>query len=403
MRLILFIVFSMIAALQMHTQADISGAQRPWVTTSEYGDFFFKMVPSKWKKEGEKYVIDQEPFGVAYKISDDGEFKKVWQTKGWYTFEGYLSDDGLYFVRFGPWASDQKNHTDLAIAFYDRGKLLKEYKVKELIKNPDSLENSVSHYMWRPVKQSKPNGFYGETFHLVMIDKTTYSFDFKTGEIINQEKDNKAKSEREIWAEKEVIANKRGEELFKASAFKKEFDLHFKFSGVKEMSGIYSSCSLEGKTWTADLMPKKGLKHDASICVVFPIVDDEQVVASITPREILSSIELAFEHPFVSKRFKNAGATGIRLRIQGDRLHWDTPELIEFIDKITGTKPKKDKLSHWAYFIIDHEDRSYTSFYFNTKTNEIINEDESKWPRVPYLIDPAGNRINTTNSMDSVR
>ena len=145
-------------------------------------------------------MVERESFGVTYKITEGGEFKEVWRAEGWYTFEEYLSEDGRYFVRFGPWASDQENHTDLAVAFYDRGKLIKEYQVKELIRKHELLENSVSHYMWRPVIQTEPNGFYDVSFHLTMIDKTTYRFDYKTGEIITRGKDKKAKSNREIWA-----------------------------------------------------------------------------------------------------------------------------------------------------------------------------------------------------------
>jgi len=394
MKLPTFIALAAMATMPMNAMADSPAAPRPWVATSKHGDFVFKMVPPKWKEEGNKYVVEREPFGVTYEISEDGEFKEVWRTEGWYTFEGYLSEDGRYFVRFGPWASDQKNHTDLAIAFYDRGKLIKQYQVKELIRKPDLLEDSVSHYMWRPAIQTKPNGFYGGTFHLVMIDKTTYSFDYETGEIIIREKDKKAKSNREIWAEQEAIANKKGQDLFQASALREEFDRHFTISGAKVMRGSYSSCSLEGKTWTADLTPKKKLKHDSGICVALPIVEDQGLVASITPSDIISSIEIAFDHPFVSQRFRTAGATGIRLRTQGDRLHWDTPELIEFLEKITGAKPKEEDLGHWAYFIVDHENRSYTSFYLNTKTKEIIDEDESKWPWKPYLIDSAGKRTD---------
>jgi hypothetical protein len=126
-------------------------------------------------------------------------------------------------------------------------------------------------------------------------------------------------------------------------------------------------------------------------------------VVSLTPQEINSAFEMAFKHPFVSNRFKDGGATGVRLRIQGDRLHWNTPELQEFIEKITGEKPNEDKLGHWAYFIIDDEERNYTSIYLNTKTGEIIDEDESKWPWEPYLIDSAGNRKNANKAVDSTR
>lgn len=403
MRLPTIVALAALTTMPMKGLADSPAAPRPWVGTSERGDFFFKMVPPKWKKDGDRYVVEREPFGVTYKISEDGEFKEVWRTEGWYSFEGYLSEDGRYFVRFGPWASDQENHTDLAIAFYDRGKLLKEYQVKDLIRKPDFLEDSVSHYMWRPETQSEPNGFYGGTFHLVMIDKTSYSFDYETGEIIIREKDEKAKSSREIWAEEQTTANKRGRELFEASTFKEEFERHFEITGIEAMRGSFSSCSLEGPAWVAEFTPKRKFEHEASVRPVFPIRDESSVVVSLTPQEITSAFEMAFKHPFVSNRFKDGGATGVRLRIQGDRLHWNTPELEEFIEKITGEKPNKDKLGHWAYFIIDDEERNYTSIYLNTKTGEIIDEDESKWPWEPYLIDSAGNRKNANKAVDSTR
>ena len=378
--------------------ADSPAAPRPWVATSERGDFFFKMVPPKWKEEGDSYAVEREPFGITYEISEDGEFNEVWRTEGWYTFEGYLSEDGRYFVRFGPWASDQENHTDLAIAFYDRGKLLKEYQVKELIKKSDLLEDSVSHYVWRPVIQSKPNGFYGGTFHLVMIDKTTYSFDYETGEIIIREKDKKAKSRREIWAEEQAVDNKRGQEFFEASTFKEEFERHFEITRIEAMRGSFSSCSLEGPAWVAEFTPKRKFDHEASVRPVFPIRDDSRVEVLLTPQEITSAFKRAFKHPFVSKRFKDGGTTGVRLRIQGDRLHWNTPELQEFIEKITGEKPNEDELGHWAYFIIDATEPRHTSIYFNTKTGEIIDEDESKWPWEPYFIDSSGERTNTNKA-----
>ena len=398
MKLPTIIVLAALATMPMKSLADSPAAPRPWVATSERGDFFFKMVPPKWKEEGDRFVVEREPFGVTYKISEDGEFEEVWRTEGWYTFEGYLSEDGRYFVRFGPWASDQENHADLAIAFYDRGKLLKEYQVKELIRKPDLLEDSVSHYMWRPAIQTKPNGFYGGTFHLVMIDKTIYSFDYETGEIIIREKDEKAKSDREIWAEKQAAANKRGQELFQASAFREEFERHFEITGVEAMRGSYSGCSLEGPAWVAKFTPKQKYEYEASVDPVFPIRADNRVEVSLTPQEITSAFEQAFKHPFVAKRFKTGGATGIRLRIQGDRLHWDTPELVDSIEKITGAKPKEAELGHWAYLIIDAKDPRFTSIYFNTKTGEIILEDESKWPREPYLIDSTGNRQNANKA-----
>lgn len=197
----------------------------------------------------------------------------------------------------------------------------------------------------------------------------------------------------EIRAEEQAAANKKGQELFDASAFKEEFQLHFEISGSEAMRGSYSDCSFKGEAWTAELTPKSKLKYRAGVRAVFPIIDDERLAVSITAREILGAIESALEHPFVVNRLSAESATGIRLLTLGDRLHWNTQELIEFIEKITGAMPNEADLGYWSYFSISSDAPPYTSFYFNTKTKEIILEDDSKWPREPYLMNAAGTRI----------
>jgi hypothetical protein len=386
---------------QTASLGDTADAPYPWVTTSRGGDFLFKMVPPTWKFEGFRQVIDREPFGVAYEITEDGTFEEVWRTQGWYTFVGYLSANGRYFVRLGPWASDQKNHTDLAIAFYEQGKLIKEYQVRELITKPDLVEDSVSHYVWRPEIQTRPNGFRGRAFHLVMIDKTAYAFNYKTGEIISRGRDEGAKSEREIWEEEQAAANKKGQELFDTSTFKDAYSRVFEITEIEAMDGTILGSSVKGPAWIATFTPKQKFDHKASVEPVFPIRDDNQIDVSLTPEQIISAFEKAFRHPFIENRFKEGGATGLRLRIQGDRLHWSTAEVAMFLEQIMGNTPKEDGLAHWALFIIDAKEPRYDSIYVNIKTGEIIDEDKSKWPRKPFLIDAAGTRTNANKSPDA--
>lgn len=376
--------------------ADSPAPPRPWVVTSGSGSHLFKMVPAKWHEEGEKFVLDQEPFGVAYEIGDDGKFQEMWRTKGWYAFQGFLSDDGRYLAHYGPWASDSKKMTDVAVAFYDRGNLLKEHLVRDLIKEPDALERSVSHYMWRPAIQTEPNGFRNKIFHLVMVDKTAYDFDCLTGEIIGISRDEGAKSGGEIWNEEKAKAKKKGRELFEKSSFHDAYTESFEISNIEFLNGSVGGCSVEGDPWLADLKPKKELKHQAEISVVFPIVDDKRIEASITTHDIMLALEEAFDHPFISKRFETGGATGLRLRVQGDRLHWNTPELIELLTKIKGSPPNESGLRVWAYLIIDAGNPQFTSIYLNTQTKEILGVDSSKWPYEPFLLDATGSLVEAT-------
>ncbi len=227
-----------------------------------------------------------------------------------------------------------------------------------------------------------------------MIDKTAYSFDYTTGNIISSREDEGARSAREVWAEEEAKANEKGVELFNKSSFKNTFKKHFEVSGIGAMRWTYSSCSLKGETWKADLTPKRKLLHTATVNVVFPVIEGKRLEVSMTPADILGALKTAFEHPFVSKRFEDGEATGIRLRTQGDRLHWDTPELIEILTKITGSEPKDNELGHWGYLIIDAKgEPRFTSVYLNVKTKELIYQDKSKWPYEPILVDANGNQM----------
>ncbi len=392
---VILAVFGSIFIVSPPVRADSPAPPVPWMKTAGRGEYLFKMVPAKVHLKGDDFVIDRESYGAAYQISEEGELQELWRTEGWYTFEGYLSEDGRYFVRIGPWASDQENHTDLAVAFYDKGKLLKEYAVRQLIKKPDLLEYSVSHYMWRPSVQTEPTGFYDDTdtFILVMIDKTAYCFDAKTGDILNTTRDEGAKTNDEIRADEDAAAKKQGLDLFATSRFKEDFERHFDISGIRAMQGSYSNCSLKGPSWNTYLVPKKEMPHKTEVHVVFPIEDDKRVVASITSQEILQALERAFQHPFVAARFE-AGATGLRLRTQGDRLHWNTAELIEFLTKATEHTPKEDELARWAGFIIDAKEPRHTAFYFNTDTREILAEVDTKGASELHLLDAAGKRMN---------
>lgn len=91
--------------------------------------------------------------------------------------------------------------------------MLKEYAVKDLIRHPEHLENSTSHYDWQPKTQSMPNGFVDESFHLVMIDKTAYTFDYRTGQILKTSLDVLARSSREREREEAETQQKKEKKI----------------------------------------------------------------------------------------------------------------------------------------------------------------------------------------------
>ena len=251
-------------------RADSAAEPTPWILATESGGHCFRMVPEKYHYVGDKRIVDRPAFGIASEITADGDLKELWRTEGWYAFEGFLSRDGRYFVRMGPWASDQEHHTDLAVAFYDRGKLLKKYQVKDLIRRESMLEYSVSHYRWRPSTQTEPTGFKSlsdkEAFHLVMIDKTVYVFELSTGKIISTDEDKAALSEQEIWRMAGDQDAKDGERLLQESGRKDQLEAVFQLRDVNSPKQAKTyGVHFEERQWGADFSPKKPMTYKAEI------------------------------------------------------------------------------------------------------------------------------------------
>jgi hypothetical protein len=187
--------------LSQFSRADEEVRPHSFVVTSDLRLSFFKMIPPKGNWQENKYVTTREAFGVAYSIDEDGNFKELWKTSGWYSLELYLSFDGQYLVRIGPWnRGHEPNNSDLAIAFYKNGNLLKEYSVVDLVKDKSKVQATASHYFWLArsdyLTDKKPEKWQEDrlrldgmnVFHLKTIDGIMYQFDVTTGEIKKTEK-----------------------------------------------------------------------------------------------------------------------------------------------------------------------------------------------------------------------
>jgi len=172
--------------------ADSPAMPRPYVETSNNGQYLIKMIPAQYQKEGPPI-----PFvGIVYKLEVDGELTELWRISDRYSFEVYLSKDGHYLVSMGPWnVGHEPADDDLAVSFYGNGTLLKSYSTSDLVKDKNAVARSVSHYMW--LSRDKVDCNYQSdssldaqlridwtnTFHLKTIDGVRYEFDVTTGEI----------------------------------------------------------------------------------------------------------------------------------------------------------------------------------------------------------------------------
>jgi hypothetical protein len=161
-------------------RADDEAPNHAYVRSTQSGRYFFKMVPG-----AKSYYRHDEGTGICYSVGRDGKDREIWRITGWYAFKTYLTDDGRYLVRLGNWPRErQPTDKDLGIAFYDRGKLLKRYSTKDLIKDKSKVQPSVSHYQYRKkvIGFDKPNKRFG----LVTVDDVTWSFDVRTGKVLSK-------------------------------------------------------------------------------------------------------------------------------------------------------------------------------------------------------------------------
>lgn len=151
------------------------------------------MIPAVYD---ENYKLIREAYGIMSRLNKSGKFEDLYRTSGWYSFEIFVSHDGVYLVRMGPWNVGHKPQKDhLAVAFYKNGKLLKSYSTAQLVKDHEKVVASVSHYMWQASASYLPDLTeqqrqalapclnYDNTFKVHTIDGWTYEFDVTTGDI----------------------------------------------------------------------------------------------------------------------------------------------------------------------------------------------------------------------------
>jgi hypothetical protein len=201
---------------------------------------------------------------------------------------------------------------------------------------------------------------------------------------------------------KKQIAHEKGISLFEASSFKKDFEDHFTLSNIEapentSTDGVYFFPKPE---WWATLSPKKNYTMPCKVSAIFPIKDNSTIEASITPKEIEDALDRCLSHPYVLNYIASNAITGIRLRITGDRLHWDTPKLQEFLVELKGVEAREEQLRNWSRIIIDAEGHRLLPIYLNSISGELIYTDTTANCSKPILVPCDPIRVKQTNVFD---
>ena len=161
--------------------------------------------------------------------------------------------------------------------------------------------------------------------------------------------DNRDVYEEERKREEErTAAAARGLEALGSSALRVFTNLF----GVEEATdlsdGSISGLYFSGPEWSANLVPKKQLAVKCMVEVVFPRSNNVFQVG-IAPGDMMGALKEVSSVPFLRILDRESGVTGLRLRAAGDRLHWNSDEVIKIERALKTGSPLKD----WAQIIID--------------------------------------------------
>lgn len=169
------IVFICGLVFAMTVFADKAAPHRPVSIYSANKRFVLLMTP-EYGSNNYNYGGYGKGKGVLYSL-ENGSRKEIWNVP-FYASTNYLSNDGNFLISFGPWANSLEN---LAVSFHLKGKLLKSYRVKDLIEDPTKLSYSVSHLEWRSFSSDPSFTSSEQVFRIPLIDGHICDFEVKTG------------------------------------------------------------------------------------------------------------------------------------------------------------------------------------------------------------------------------
>ncbi len=359
-----------------------------WFATSEQGGAFFKMVAPKWESKDGKRAKVREPFGVAYTIGEDGGLTELWRTSGWHGDELFLSNNGRYLVRVGAQARDLKNHTDLAVAFYDRGVLLREYRVCDLLKKADAVETLGSQYRWR---LGAPGGEAGIEeglrgllpeekepelrFHLRMIDQTDHRFDVATGKILSTDSHAGSGGNAGVKDGTAVTEEPGPGPDPRTPSWPPAWHEAFEISTQSLETRWIKDVKTQG--WRVAMLLRRKLGLPCEILGWFPMDKAGKVETTLTAQEIMKAVEDALAHPFVTKRMDAGRTNGLRLYVEGNALHNNRATLIDclgYVRPVSGPKDGAEDLNHWARCSLmgPLNVRNWPDVFVNTRSQDLI-------------------------------
>jgi hypothetical protein len=165
--------------------ADQEASNVPFVKTSEWGNCYAKAVPTElYGSKGTTRIYSVRPGEDAVLETYDWFAKQIYLQCG----VGHPNEQlGVSLVRVEQWARGRQPSSDqMAIAFYFKGHLVKQYSTLDIAASTSGVSRSVSHYSVVSrvygYRQQKSN-FY--SFEVLAVDGRVIVFDPTTGAILS--------------------------------------------------------------------------------------------------------------------------------------------------------------------------------------------------------------------------
>lgn len=182
-------ILSALALLALSTLAlgDSPAPPTTYEVESPNKQFVFVMIPPITLEEelkllsqegGEKLRQVRGLRSVSGMYRNDGSSEPLW-TVSWYAAAVEIFSDGVHLVRHGAWASETANE---AISFFEKDKLIRSYRISELVRDKTKLKRTVSHFFWSEDQRLEDSTL---RYTLLTVDNGLYVFDVTTGKILS--------------------------------------------------------------------------------------------------------------------------------------------------------------------------------------------------------------------------
>jgi len=195
--LILWIPLLVIITMQP-AHADKESAPEPFIARSAHGTCYFKLVC-----DGDRYGSGHGAMYLVKRTTDT----LLYTTEGWYASDVIVADwnhiarvvlngrgNGRTDKPAGKLNTPPDRH--VALGFYEKGKLLKEYTVDQLVSDRTKLRRSVSHYTYfkseptyytRFLTKAEQQAMHTQNSHghwvlAETVDGRSHAFNMYTGE-----------------------------------------------------------------------------------------------------------------------------------------------------------------------------------------------------------------------------